>query len=61
MSEGETWVSGENIGDAGDKVCVGTTNAEGGGMDMGPGCAGCVCARCRDEGDICSRSAGVSL
>lgn len=62
LSVGETWVPGANTGDTGDKVWVGgTTKADGGGMEMGPGCAGCVCARCRDGGDICSRPAGVSL
>jgi hypothetical protein len=51
-------VPGANIGDTGDTVWVGgTTKVDGEGMEIGPGCAGCVCARCRG-GDICSRLGG---
>jgi hypothetical protein len=43
LCEGEIWVPGAIVGDTGDKVWVGgTTKAEGGGMEIGPGCAGCV-------------------
>lgn len=62
LSEVDMWVPGANMGDTGDKVWAGgTTKEDGGGMEMGPGCAGCVCARCRDGEGICSRPAGVSL
>jgi hypothetical protein len=50
------------MGDIGEILCMaGTTKVEGGGREMGPGWAGCVCARCRDGGDVCSSRDGVSV
>jgi hypothetical protein len=43
LCDGEICVPGANMGDTGDKVWVGgTAKAECGGMEIGPGCAGCV-------------------
>ena len=41
--EGEISVPGANMGDTGDKVWAGgAAKVEGGGMEIGPGWAGCV-------------------
>jgi hypothetical protein len=50
------------MGDVGEKSCAaGTTKAEGGGREIGPGWAGWVCARCRGGDDVCSNPETVSL